>query len=124
MGGAEVRARRLTEPAAVRLLLMGLGVGFLALFLVLPLVVVFVEAFRNGIAPYLASIREPDAVAALTLTLTAAAFAVPANLVFGVAAGWAVAKFRFPNPPRPPLHKTNCWPCWVRSATSSPFSES
>jgi sulfate transport system permease protein len=92
---AEGRTRQLTEPAVVRLLLMVLGIGFLALFLVLPLVVVFVEALRHGIRPYVGSIREPDAVAALRLTLTAAAFAVPANLVFGVAAGWAVAKFRF-----------------------------
>jgi sulfate/thiosulfate transport system permease protein len=89
------RRRRLTEPSAVRLLLTGICLTFLALFLVLPLVVVFVEAFRNGIGPYLQSIREPDATAALKLTLIAAAFAVPANLIFGVAAGWAIAKFRF-----------------------------
>jgi sulfate transport system permease protein len=89
------RRRRLTEPSAVRLLLTGICLTFLALFLVLPLVVVFVEAFRNGIGPYFQSIREPDATAALKLTLIAAAFAVPANLIFGVAAGWAIAKFRF-----------------------------
>ena len=87
----------LTEPAAVRLLLTGTCLAFLALFLLLPLTVVFVEAFRNGIGPYFESIREPDAIAALKLTLIAAAFAVPANLVFGVAAGWAIAKFRFPG---------------------------
>ena len=91
------RTRRLTESPGVRWLLTAICLGFLALFLVLPLTVVFVEAFRNGIAPYFASIREPDAVAALKLTLLAAAFAVPANLVFGVAAGWAIAKFRFPG---------------------------
>jgi sulfate transport system permease protein len=91
------RPRRLTEPSAVRLLLTGICLTFLALFLVLPLVVVFVEAFRNGIGPYFQSIREPDAMAGLRLTLIAAAFAVPANLVFGVAAGWAIAKFRFPG---------------------------
>ena len=87
----------MTEPAAVRLLLTVTCLGFLALFLLLPLTVVFVEAFRNGIGPYFASIREPDAIAALKLTLIAAAFAVPANLTFGVAAGWAIAKFRFPG---------------------------
>jgi sulfate transport system permease protein len=97
VGSVAARPRRLTEPVAVRLLLTGICLGFLALFLVLPLVVVFVEAFRNGVAPYFESIREPDAVAALTLTLIAAAFAVPANLIFGVAAGWAIAKFRFPG---------------------------
>ena len=87
----------LTEPAGVRWLLTAICLGFLALFLVLPLTIVFVEAFRNGIGPYFESIREPDAVAALKLTLLAAAFAVPANLVFGVAAGWAIAKFQFPG---------------------------
>jgi sulfate transport system permease protein len=94
---AQTRPRRLTEPAGVRLLLTAITLGFLALFLVLPLVVVFVEALRNGLGGYLESIREPDAMAALRLTLLAAAFAVPANLIFGVAAGWAIAKFRFPG---------------------------
>ena len=89
--------RRHTEPAAVRWLLTALALGFLGLFLLLPLTAVFVEALRNGLGAYLDSVREPDAVAALTLTLLAAAFAVPANLVFGVAAGWAIAKFRFPG---------------------------
>jgi sulfate transport system permease protein len=91
------RARRLTEPTAIRVLLTGTCLAFLALFLILPLTVVFVEAFRSGIGPYLDSIREPDAIAALRLTLIAAACAVPANLIFGVAAGWAIAKFRFPG---------------------------
>jgi sulfate transport system permease protein len=91
------RPRRLTEPAGVRLVLTGVTLGFLALFLVLPLVVVFVEALRNGLGAYVESIEDPDAMAALRLTLMAAAFAVPANLIFGVAAGWAIAKFRFPG---------------------------
>ena len=95
--GAVGRPRRLTEPAGVRYLLTGIALGFLALFLVLPLAVVFVEALRNGLGPYFESIQDPDAMAALRLTLIAAAFAVPANLVFGVAAGWAIAKFRFPG---------------------------
>jgi sulfate transport system permease protein len=97
MGVVVGRPRKLTEPRVVRWLLTGLGLAFLALFLVLPLSVVFVEAFRNGVLPYLESIREPDAMAALRLTLLAAAIAVPANLVFGVAAAWAIAKFQFPG---------------------------
>jgi sulfate transport system permease protein len=97
MGAVVGRPRKLTEPRVVRWLLSGLALAFLALFLMLPLAVVFVEAFRNGVLPYLESIREPDAMAALRLTLLAAAIAVPANLVFGVAAAWAIAKFQFPG---------------------------
>jgi sulfate transport system permease protein len=70
---------------------------FLSLFLVLPLATVFVEAFANGLSAYLDAVREPDAMAALRLTLLAAAIAVPANLLFGVCAGWAIAKFDFPG---------------------------
>ena len=85
----------LTEPAPVRWLLTALALGFLLLFLAVPLVAVFTEAFRLGWSAYLNAIREPDAMAALTLTLTAAAIAVPANLLFGVAAAWAIGKFQF-----------------------------
>ena len=88
-------ARHLTEPAGVRGALLVVALGFLALFLVLPLITVFVEALREGSAAYGDAIREPDAIAALKLTLLAAAIAVPANLVFGVCAGWAIAKFDF-----------------------------
>jgi sulfate transport system permease protein len=95
--GAAVRPRRLSEPAAVRWALIFIALAFLGLFLVLPLVAVFAEAFDNGLGAYVQSVREPDALAALRLTLLAAAFAVPANLVFGVAAGWAIAKFDFPG---------------------------
>jgi sulfate transport system permease protein len=77
--------------------LTALALGFLALFLVLPLLVVFLEAFSRGAAAYVAAISEPDAIAALQLTLLAAAIAVPANLIFGVCAGWAIAKFDFPG---------------------------
>src|SRR5690606_25781279 len=94
---AAPRPRRLTEPRAVRWLLTGTALSFLALFLVLPLATVFAEAFSGGLAAYLDAVREPDAFAALRLTLIAAAFAVPANLIFGVAAGWAIAKFSFPG---------------------------
>jgi sulfate transport system permease protein len=85
----------LTEPAAVRWLLTATALGFLFLFLVVPLAAVFAEAFRLGWDAYLTAISEPDAMSALTLTLTAAAIAVPANLLFGVAAAWAIGKFQF-----------------------------
>ncbi|HXH26033.1 MAG TPA: sulfate ABC transporter permease subunit CysW [Vicinamibacterales bacterium] len=86
---------RVTEPAAVRWALIAATLGFLGLFLVVPLVAVFVEAFAAGAGAYLAAIVEPDALAAMRLTLLTAAIAVPANLVFGLCAGWAIAKFRF-----------------------------
>jgi sulfate/thiosulfate transport system permease protein len=86
---------RLTEPRLIRLTLIGLAVGFLTLFLVVPLTAVFVEALIGGFGPYFAAIVEPDAIAALTLTALTAAIAVPANLAFGLCAGWAIAKFRF-----------------------------
>src|SRR5262249_4853708 len=89
--------RALTEPLAVRVLLTSIVLAFLALFLLLPLVTVFSAAFSKGIAAYLEAIREPDAVAALKLTLLTAAIAVPCNLVFGLCAGWAIAKFDFPG---------------------------
>lgn len=81
----------------MRWLLTAVALGFLALFLLLPLATVFIEAFANGIDAYTGAIREPDAIAALKLTLIAAAVAVPANLLFGVCAGWAIAKFTFPG---------------------------
>ncbi len=84
-----------TEPAWVRGLLISLALGFLLLFLVLPLAAVFTEALRKGFGAYLSALQEPDAWAAIKLTLLAAAIAVPLNLVFGVAAAWAIAKFQF-----------------------------
>jgi sulfate transport system permease protein len=95
-GTRAAQTQRVTsEPRAVRLLLIGIALTFLAFFLVLPLVAVFVEAFRAGFATYLSAFSDPDARAAIQLTLTVAAIAVPMNLVFGIAAAWAVAKFRF-----------------------------
>ena len=91
------QARHLTETPLVRWALTGVALLFLALFLVLPLATVFVEAFARGVGAYAAAINHPDAWAALRLTLLAAAIAVPANLVFGVCAGWAIAKFDFPG---------------------------
>ena len=87
--------RGLTEPAPVRWLLTGIALGFLFLFLALPLAAVFAEALRLGWSGYLSAIAEPDAMAALRLTLVAAAIAVPANLIFGIAAAWAIGKFDF-----------------------------
>jgi sulfate/thiosulfate transport system permease protein len=81
----------------VRWTLIALAVGFLALFLVIPLLAVFSEALRRGIEPFLAAFGEPDTQSAIGLTLLVAAIAVPLNLVFGVAAAWAVAKFEFPG---------------------------
>lgn len=84
-----------TESLPTRLLLIGIALVFLALFLILPIVAVFVEAFRKGTQEYLAALVEPDAWAAIRLTLLVAAISVPVNLVFGVAAAWAIAKFEF-----------------------------
>ena len=84
-----------TEAPWIRWLLTALALGFMALFLVLPLAAVFVEALRSGWGTYLAALREPDALAAIRLTLLTAAVAVPLNLVFGVAAAWCIAKFEF-----------------------------
>ena len=84
-----------TERLPVRILLIATAVVFLVLFLLLPLAAVFVEALRSGLGTYLAAITEPDALAAIKLTLLVAAIAVPANVVFGLAASWAIAKFEF-----------------------------
>ncbi len=84
-----------TEPAWVRWSLIALALGFMFLFLVLPLAAVFTEALRKGLDAYLEAFREPDAWSAIRLTLITAAVAVPLNLVFGVAAAWAIAKYEF-----------------------------
>jgi len=89
--------RALTEPPLVRTALLAVAVVFLAVFLVLPLAAVFAQALEKGFAAYLAALREPDAWAATRLTLLTAAIAVPLNLVFGLAASWAIAKFEFPG---------------------------
>ena len=81
------------ESLPVRILLIAVALAFLALFLFLPLVSVFVEAGARGWQAYREAITEPDAVAAIRLTLLVAAIAVPLNVVVGIAAAWAVAKF-------------------------------
>jgi len=85
----------LRESAWVRGTFIALSLTFLGLFLFVPLVAVFTEALRKGLGTYWSSVREPDALAAIKLTLIAAGVAVPVNLVFGVVASWAIAKFEF-----------------------------
>jgi sulfate transport system permease protein len=87
----------ITEPAAVRWILTAIAIGFLALFLFVPLAAVFSQAFEKGLSVYLTALTEQDAVAAIKLTLLVAVVAVPLNLVFGVAASWGIAKFSFPG---------------------------
>jgi len=87
----------LKEAPAAQWVLTLVALAFLALFLVLPLVIVFVEALRRGFGAYFAAMVEPDAVSAIKLTLLVAAIAVPLNLVFGVAASWSITKFDFPG---------------------------
>jgi sulfate transport system permease protein len=92
-----VAARRepTTEAPVVRFVLIAIAAVFLGLFLFLPLISVFYEALVTGFGPYFEALVEKDALAAIRLTLLVAAIAVPANLVFGVAAAWAIAKFEF-----------------------------
>jgi sulfate transport system permease protein len=95
---AEDRARSVTtERRPVRIALIAIAIIFLTLFLLLPLFSVFIEAFRAGLRAYWAAVTEPDALAAVRLTLLVAAIAVPANILFGIAASWAIAKFEFPG---------------------------
>jgi len=88
-------ATALTEPRWVRLGLLALALGFLLFFLFVPLLLVFSQALAKGLEAYWAAIRQPDSAAALRLTLLAAALSVPANVLFGLAAAWAIAKFEF-----------------------------
>ncbi len=92
------RNRRLVSgPAPVRWLLIALALAFLGFFLVVPLVAVFTYALQKGVGAYVAAILEPETWSAMRLTLLAAAIAVPLNLVFGLAAAWLIARFRFPG---------------------------
>ncbi|MBX9590558.1 MAG: sulfate ABC transporter permease subunit CysW [Hyphomonadaceae bacterium] len=95
-GAARFEANTATrDPAWVKGLVLSLSLGFFLLFLLLPLIAVFVEALRRGWSVYLAALIEPDAVSAIRLTLLTAAIAVPLNLVFGIAAAWTITKFDF-----------------------------
>ncbi|NEV79934.1 sulfate ABC transporter permease subunit CysW [Rhodopseudomonas sp. BR0C11] len=86
-----------TEPAWVRLLIIGFALTFLTVFVVLPLILVFSEALAKGITFYLSALADEEALAAIKLTLIAAGISVGLNLVFGVIAAWAIAKFDFPG---------------------------
>jgi sulfate transport system permease protein len=90
-------AASLRDPTWLRLLLTLIAVVFLLVFLVMPLAVLFNEALSDGLSAYVEAILDPDALAALRLTLFTAAIAVPANLLFGLAASWCIAKFAFPG---------------------------
>lgn len=83
------------ETAAVRWVLIGIALFYIVLFLILPLVVVFGTALNKGIAVYLQSLSDSDTLAAIRLTVLTALIAVPLNLVFGIAASWAITKFDF-----------------------------
>jgi len=83
------------DPRLLRWFLLTLAFAFLALFVGLPIVAVFVEAFRKGAAAYFDAIRDPETLAAIRLTVLTAAISVPANLIFGIAAAWLIAKYRF-----------------------------
>jgi sulfate/thiosulfate transport system permease protein len=85
------------DPWWFRTALLSLSVTFLAVFVLVPLFAVFFEALQKGLGVYFASLNDPAAIAAIELTLLVAAIAVPANLVFGVSAAWAIAKFHFPG---------------------------
>lgn len=88
-------SRATTESGAVRCILIVIALAFLLIFLFLPLVVVFTEALAQGVAAYFHTFTDPDTLSAIRLTLLAAAIAVPLNVVFGVAAAWAIGKFQF-----------------------------
>jgi sulfate/thiosulfate transport system permease protein len=94
---SDLRQRRIvaTEGPWARNVLIAVALVFILLFLVLPLAAVFAEALRQGAGAYLAALREPDAWSAIRLTLITAAIAVPLNLIFGIAAAWAIAKYEF-----------------------------
>lgn len=89
------RPKHNTEHPVVQWMLIGIALLFLGLVVLLPLASVFVEAFRKGVGVYFEALTEPDALSALKLTLIVALIAVPANTIFGVAAAWAISKFKF-----------------------------
>jgi sulfate transport system permease protein len=99
MSGQVNRRRRFPSPTqespVVRVGLTLVAIAFVSLFLLTPLAAVFIEALRNGTDTFLAAITEKDAEAAIWLTLTVAAIAVPLNTIFGLAAAWSIAKFEF-----------------------------
>lgn len=87
--------RKAKEPIWIRIVLIIIALGFLTLFLILPLVIVFTQAFIQGAAVYFSAIIDPDALAAIKLTLFVTLITVPLNALFGIAAAWAITKFTF-----------------------------
>ena len=92
-----MRLRATTEGAFTRLALIALALAFLGFFLLLPLLAVFTEALKQGLGAFIDAIDSPDAWAAIRLTLLIAAISVPLNMVFGLAASWAITKYSFPG---------------------------
>jgi sulfate transport system permease protein len=92
---AVARSRHLGESPAVRWLLIGVAMAFLVLFLFVPLLAVFAKAFEKGVSVFAAAVRDPETLASIRLTLLTAGIAVPVNVLFGLAAAWAVTHFRF-----------------------------
>jgi sulfate transport system permease protein len=95
--GAVSHRRAVDDPLWAKVLIVGVVMAFLALVLILPLAAVFVEALRKGFGPALDAVNNPDALAAVKLTLITAAISVPFNAVFGLCAAWAIAKYEFPG---------------------------
>ncbi|RUS45957.1 sulfate ABC transporter permease subunit CysW [Cohnella sp. AR92] len=91
----ETKSKHLTESTRVKWTLIGISILFVGVVVLLPLITVLLEAFRKGWSAYVEALKDPDAIAALKLTLTTALVAVPLNTIFGVAAAWAITKFRF-----------------------------
>ncbi|WP_437833088.1 sulfate ABC transporter permease subunit CysW (plasmid) [Niallia taxi] len=92
---ASQKKTAVSEPVWVRTILINISLVFLGLFLVLPLITIFIQAFDQGMKVYLAAITDPEAMSAIKLTLLVIVIAVPLNAIFGVAAAWAVSKFQF-----------------------------
>jgi sulfate transport system permease protein len=95
MSAARTARRATAESTFARYILIGAALLFLGVFLLMPLIAVFAEALSRGFQPFFEAVVEPDALTAIRLTLTVAAIAVPLNIVFGVAAAWAITKFDF-----------------------------
>ncbi|MBW8753896.1 MAG: sulfate ABC transporter permease subunit CysW [Sphingomonadales bacterium] len=92
-----MRVRSTTEDRLTQISLIALALAFLAFFLLLPLIAVFSEALKQGLGTFLEAVKNPDALAAIRLTLIIAGISVPLNMAFGLAASWAITKFSFPG---------------------------
>src|ERR1700691_5208104 len=97
MANASPKRPGTADPPAVRIALIATALAFVALFIFIPVIAVFTEALRDGVGAYLAAIVDPEARAAIRLTLMTAAIAVPLNVTFGICASWAIARFDFPG---------------------------